>query len=189
MGDMRSASPGSAVPIGRSTRINEDPQWPSKAREACRQALEIDQHLSAAHVCLGMVSNGAGQYADARAAYEKALESNELSDEGLLGMAFAEEHLGDFDAAEQTYLTAVERRPHYWASSLVARDLLSRTRSIQRGRRAAPASRRADTRQRERMGVPRYHLSVYGPLPGRRVRVSPIAGTGPERSMPIRRSA
>ena len=77
-------------------------------------------------VCLGMVSNGAGQYADARAAYKKALESNELSDEGLLGLAFAEEHLGDFNAAEQTYLRAVERRPHYWASSLVARDLLSR---------------------------------------------------------------
>ncbi len=63
-----------------------------------------------------MVSNGSGQYADARAAYKKALESNELSDEGLLGLAFAEEHLGDFNAAEQTYLRAVERRPHYWAS-------------------------------------------------------------------------
>jgi eukaryotic-like serine/threonine-protein kinase len=96
--------------------INNDPQWPSKAREACRTALEIDQHLSAAQVCLGMVSNGSGQYAEARAAYKKALESNELSDEGLLGLAFAEEHLGDFDAAEQTYRRAVERRPHYWAS-------------------------------------------------------------------------
>ena len=63
-----------------------------------------------------MVSNGSGQYADARAAYEKALESNELSDEGLLGLAFAEEHLGDFNAAEQTYRRAVERRPRYWAS-------------------------------------------------------------------------
>ena len=95
--------------------VNNDPQWTSKAREACRAALEIDQHLSAAHVCLGMVSNGSGQYAEARAAYKKALESND-SDEGLLGLAFAEEHLGDVNAAEQTYLRAVERRPHYWAS-------------------------------------------------------------------------
>jgi serine/threonine-protein kinase len=96
--------------------VNRDPQWTAKAREACRQALAIDQHLSAAHVCLGMVSNGTGQYTEARAAYKKALESNELSDEGLLGLAFAEEHLGDVNAAEQTYLRAVERRPHYWAS-------------------------------------------------------------------------
>ena len=96
--------------------VNNDPQWPSKARDACRQALEIDKHLSAAHVCLGMVSNGSGQYADARAAYEKAIESDELSDEGLLGLAFAEEHLGDFNAAEQTYRRAVDRRPRYWAT-------------------------------------------------------------------------
>ena len=95
--------------------VDNDPQWPSKAREACRTALEIDQHLSSAHVCLGMVSNGSGQYAEARAAYKKALESDEFSDEGLLGLAFAEEHLGDFNAAEQTYRRAVERRPHYWA--------------------------------------------------------------------------
>ncbi len=96
--------------------VTMDPQWPARAREACRQALEIDQHLSAAHMCLGIVSNGSGQYADARAAYEKALESNELSDEGLLGLAFAEEQLGDFHAAEQTYRRAVERRPRYWSS-------------------------------------------------------------------------
>jgi eukaryotic-like serine/threonine-protein kinase len=96
--------------------VNSDPQWTSKAREACRTALEIDQHLPAAHVCLGMVSNGSGQYAEARAAYTKALESDELSDDGLLGLAFAEEHLGDLIAAEQTYRRAVERRPHYWAS-------------------------------------------------------------------------
>jgi eukaryotic-like serine/threonine-protein kinase len=95
--------------------VNNDPQWPSKAREACRQAHEIDKHLSAAYECLGMVSNGAGQYAAARAAYEKALE-DELSDEGLLGLAFAEEHLGDFDAAEQTYRRAVDRRPRYWVA-------------------------------------------------------------------------
>ena len=160
--------------------VDNDPQWPSKAREACRTALEIDQHLSAAHVCLGMVSNGSGQYAEARAAYKKALESDELSDEGLLGLAFAEEHLGDFNAAEQTYRRAVERRPHYWAGSLVARELLSRTGSLQRGRRAAPASRRAHTRQRERMDVTRHQLSLYGQLPGRRDRVSQIAGTGPD---------
>jgi tetratricopeptide (TPR) repeat protein len=96
--------------------VNNDPQWPSKAGEACRQALEIDKHLSAAYVCLGMVSNGTGQYAAAKAAYEKALESDELSDEGLLGLAFAQERLGDFNAAEQTYRRAVDRRPHYWAT-------------------------------------------------------------------------
>ncbi len=96
--------------------VNSDPQWPSKARDACRQALEIDKHLSAAYVCLGMVSNGAGQYAAARTAYEKALEGNELSDEGLLGLAFAQEHLGDFNGAELTYQRAVERRPGYWAT-------------------------------------------------------------------------
>jgi eukaryotic-like serine/threonine-protein kinase len=96
--------------------VNSDPQWPSKAREACRQALEIDKHLSAAYVCLGMVSNGAGQYDAARTAYEKALEGDELSDEGLLGLAFAQEHLGDFSGAERTYQRAVDRRPRYWAS-------------------------------------------------------------------------
>jgi tetratricopeptide (TPR) repeat protein/predicted Ser/Thr protein kinase len=96
--------------------VTSDPQWPPRARDACRQSLDIDQRLSAAHVCLGMVSNGAGEYGDARVAYGKALEHNELSDEGLAGLAYAEEHLGDFTAAEQTYLRAVERRPRYWAS-------------------------------------------------------------------------
>ena len=96
--------------------LDRDPQWPAKGREACRQALEIDHHLSAGQLCLGMMSNAAGQYADAKTAYAKALESDPLSDEGLLGLAFAEEHLGDATAAEQTYLRAVEGRPHYWAT-------------------------------------------------------------------------
>ena len=114
-GDMRWASLDWRA-YWQNISVNNDPQWPSKAREACRQALEIDKHLSAAYVCLGMVSNGAGQYAAARAAYQKAIESDELSDEGLLGLAFAEEHLGDFNAAEQTYRRAVDRRPRYWAT-------------------------------------------------------------------------
>ena len=73
--------------------------------------------------------------------------------------------------------------------SLVARDLLSRTGSIPGGRRAVPASRRAHTRQRERMDVPRYHLSLYGPLPRTpRPRIAD-RWRWPRRSMPIRRSA
>ena len=135
MGDMRWASRDSAAPIGRSIPVNNDPQWPSKAR-ACRQALEIDKHLSAAHVCLGMVSNGSGQHADARAAYEKAIESDELSDEGLLGLAFAEEHLrlqrGRTDASAGGGPQAA-----LLGHSLVAREFLSRAGPLQGGRRAA----------------------------------------------------
>ena len=95
-----------------------------------------------------MVSNGSGQHADARAAYEKAIESDELSDEGLLGLAFAEEHLGDFNAAEQTHRRAVDRRPRYWATRSWLANFYREQGRYKEAAEQLTASRRADARQR-----------------------------------------
>jgi tetratricopeptide (TPR) repeat protein/TolB-like protein len=96
--------------------VTRDAQFTDRARTACLEAVQIDQRLAAARVCLGMIANGSGRYADARDEYMKALDLDPASDEALPGLAFAEEHLGNPDAAEDAYRRAVDRRPQYWAT-------------------------------------------------------------------------
>src|SRR5215472_13358046 len=43
-------------------RESQEVQWVKPAQEACTRALALDTRLAPAHVCMGMVASGTGQY-------------------------------------------------------------------------------------------------------------------------------
>jgi len=96
-------------------RESQEIQWVKPAQEACSRALAIDTRLAPAHVCMGMVASGTGQYQKAVTEFERALELEPTRDDAYRGLAEAYEHLGDLPQAETTYRRAIELRPHYWA--------------------------------------------------------------------------
>ncbi len=93
----------------------KDPQWVDRGRLACEQAVRLDPALPEAHLCLGTLKDGVGEYKDAASEFQRALDREPTSDEAYRGLAHAEERLGDFAAAEQTYKHAIALRPQYWA--------------------------------------------------------------------------
>jgi len=89
--------------------------WVGLARNSCEQALGLDARLTAAHLCLGTLHSGTGQYEAAVRDFQKALEAEPTSDEAYRGLALAYERLNKSADAERTYRRAIELRPHYWA--------------------------------------------------------------------------
>jgi eukaryotic-like serine/threonine-protein kinase len=83
-------------------------------RAPCNQALHLDEHLSAAHECLGTVAAGTGHYEEAVKEFERAIESEPTNNDAYTGLARAYELLGQPDAAEKTYRRAIDLRPQYW---------------------------------------------------------------------------
>jgi len=96
-------------------RESQEVQWVKPAQEACTRALALDTRLAPAHVCMGMVASGTGQYQKAVTEFGRALELEPTRDDAYRGLAEAYKHLGDLPQAEATYRRAIELRPHYWA--------------------------------------------------------------------------
>jgi len=86
-----------------------------KSRTACQQAIRLDSNLSSAHVCLGALSAGTGNYHEAVREFERAAQNEPTNDAAFRGLAAAYERLGKPDEAEKTYRRAIDLRPHYWS--------------------------------------------------------------------------
>lgn len=93
----------------------QETEWVQPAREACEHSLALNRRVAPAHVCLGTLASGTGQYEKAVGEFERALDSEPTSDEAYRGLAEAYEHLGSLPQAEATYRRAIQLRPHYWA--------------------------------------------------------------------------
>jgi len=87
-----------------------------KAQDACLQSISLDAKLASAHVCLGTVAQGRGDYEGSEKEFRKAIESAPTADDAWRGLALAIESQKKFDEAEKAYLRAVEIKPNYWAS-------------------------------------------------------------------------
>jgi tetratricopeptide (TPR) repeat protein len=94
--------------------VTRDPEWTARARASCGQALAANSRLAAAHICLGTVFNGSGEYERAADAFRRALDAEPGADDAYGGLAAALEQLGRSNEAEQTFLRAIELRPYYW---------------------------------------------------------------------------
>jgi len=90
--------------------------WIESARQACRQALDLDDSLAAPHICLGTLFNGTGQYEEAVLEFQRALEREPSSDDAYRGLAAAYTAQARLDNAEATYKKAISLRPGYWGS-------------------------------------------------------------------------
>ena len=95
---------------------NKAPQWLQQSRDSCRKAQQLDEHLPAAHTCLGNLSVATGNYADAAKEFSLVLQSEPTNDSAYKGLADAYERMGKLQDAESTYKQAIALRPHYWAT-------------------------------------------------------------------------
>ncbi len=84
------------------------------AKKSCESAVTIDANEADTHICLGLIDNGTGQYADAAEQYRLALRLEPANDNAIRGLASAYQHLGKSAEAEETYKSAIATRPSYW---------------------------------------------------------------------------
>ncbi len=94
---------------------SKDSQWVQPARHACELALNGAAQLAAAHVCLGRLESGTGEYEKAVEEFGRAVAADPTSDDAYRGLADAYEKVNKPAEAERTYRRALELRPQYWA--------------------------------------------------------------------------
>ena len=94
----------------------KDVTWLDKSRENCQEANRLDSRLTLAHVCMGKLELGTGNYQEAAKEFELALQREPTTDEAYRGLAAAYEKMGRPDDAERTYRRAIALRAHYWAT-------------------------------------------------------------------------
>jgi len=121
------AHAGLGEALWRKYEHGRDAQLIAEARQACQRALSTEPKLAAAHLCLGTLANGTGEYEQAAAEFARALEGEPTSDAAYRGLAAAQHRLGQLAAAEETYRKAIATRPNYWASYNWLGDFFMRT--------------------------------------------------------------
>jgi len=95
--------------------LGRDIKWVDSARQACERSLGLNAELAAAHVCLGRIESGTGEYETAAKEFEQALAIEPTSDDAYRSLADAYEGMGKPAEAERIYRKAIALRPHYWA--------------------------------------------------------------------------
>jgi tetratricopeptide (TPR) repeat protein len=98
----------------RKFDLTKDASLMTQARDACKQAVALRSDEANGHICLGLVSDGTGQYEQAVTEFQRAAQLDPTSDEAYTGLGKAYEQLGKADLAEKTYKQAVALQPNYW---------------------------------------------------------------------------
>ncbi|HEY4817682.1 MAG TPA: protein kinase, partial [Candidatus Acidoferrum sp.] len=91
-----------------------DQRLVKQAIDSCREANQKDSALSEAHICLGTVAQGTGNYEEAIAEFQKAAQNEPTRDAAASGLGRAYESLNQMENAEQAYKAAIALRPNYW---------------------------------------------------------------------------
>jgi serine/threonine protein kinase/tetratricopeptide (TPR) repeat protein len=92
-----------------------DRQSIDRAIRNCMRSLELDNRNASAHITLGMIRQGTGEYEQAVESFQRAIDIDPVNSEAHRGLARAFEALGRLDEAEHTFLRSVRLRPNYWA--------------------------------------------------------------------------
>ena len=99
----------------RKYEARRDPALSSLAQQNCDQAAYLDDNLAEAHVCLGTLHSGAGEYTEAMDEFDHAVRLDPREDEAWVGLASAHSELGKLAEAEKEYVRAITIRP-YWGN-------------------------------------------------------------------------
>lgn len=89
--------------------------WLERALSSCAQAAKLDQRLSMAHACLGMVDSLSGEYERAAEEFRTAFQLDPLNGQALRDLAKVEESLGDLAGSEETHKRAIQIQPYHWS--------------------------------------------------------------------------
>jgi serine/threonine-protein kinase len=100
----------------RKYALTKHKQWTEEARAECTQAISLGNAGAAGHICLGLVYDGTGQYSQASAEYQRAVELEPTEETATVGLANALEHQGAIDEAEKAFLRSVELHPQSYFS-------------------------------------------------------------------------
>jgi eukaryotic-like serine/threonine-protein kinase len=112
--DYSLAYAGLGEALWRKYEHTNEMRFVESAQEACHRALALDPKVTEAHVCLGTLYNGTGQYEKAVAEFEDVLKAEPTEDAAFRGLASGYENLGKIEEAKQTYQRAIRLRPQYW---------------------------------------------------------------------------
>jgi len=96
-------------------QLNKDSSLVDEALRSCSRAVDLNPDHAGAHVCLGTMYNGTGQYDRAAAEFQRAIVADPSEDAAYAGLGEAYENLGKLHDAEQTLKNAISLRPNYWA--------------------------------------------------------------------------
>ena len=100
----------------RKYEFTHDKTWADAAKENCNRGAQRDSALAAAHICLGRIFTGTGNYEKAIEQYREAVRLEPTNDAAHGGLAYAYEQTGQLDAAEKTFKQAIAVRANYWAT-------------------------------------------------------------------------
>ena len=102
----------------RKFGIAKERAWLDQAKKACESAEEIDQNLSQAYSCLGLVTRSKGEYELAVTEFNHAIAMDHANDDAQRELGRTLESAERFDEAEKAYLAALQLRPQYWEGYL-----------------------------------------------------------------------
>ncbi|HSM86479.1 MAG TPA: tetratricopeptide repeat protein, partial [Candidatus Limnocylindrales bacterium] len=91
------------------------PEFVTRAADACSRAVALDRGKADGQICLGVLFNTTGKYAEAARHLELAVKLAPNRDESYRELALAYEGLRDPDRAESLLKKAISLRPDYWA--------------------------------------------------------------------------
>lgn len=86
--------------------------WVGKAKADCSQATSLGNAGADGHMCLGLVDAGTGNYQEAAAEYQKAIELEPTNDHAVVGLASAYAKLNRLTDAENVYKQALAANPN-----------------------------------------------------------------------------
>jgi len=87
-------------------------QWIAPAQSGCNESVKLGNAGAAGHVCLGLIEDGTGHYAEAAAEYQLALGLEPTNEEAAIGLALAYEHESKITEAERAYQQAIQAHPN-----------------------------------------------------------------------------
>lgn len=92
--------------------LTKEQQWTKLATSECDSAVKLGNAGTAGHICLGLVNDGTGNYAEAAAEYQRAVDLDPTDEDAYIGLALAFEHQGMANEAEKTYQRIISAHPN-----------------------------------------------------------------------------
>jgi tetratricopeptide (TPR) repeat protein/predicted Ser/Thr protein kinase len=102
--------------LWRKYQLTSNKDLVGPALTACKNALSYGSSRAEAHLCLGTVYTGTGEYMKAVTEFNRTLELDPTMDVAYLNLGIAYEKLQQFSDAERIYKRAIDLRPDYWAA-------------------------------------------------------------------------
>jgi tetratricopeptide (TPR) repeat protein len=107
---------GLAEAFKRQYGLFKDAASIDSALEDGSRALALDDRLTSAHVAMGMIQTGKGDYQRAEGEFEQALRLDPRNADAYRELAATYDAMGRADQAEATYKQAIELRRADWSS-------------------------------------------------------------------------